>query len=316
MKIVVTGACGFIGFHTAKKLLELGHEILGIDNLNDYYDVKLKMDRLKILEDLGLKFVKADITEASTYEIISSFKPEKFLHLAAQAGVRYAAINPKSYYESNLNGFFQVLEWIRHHRDVPLIYASSSSVYGNCETIPFSENQSACDPESFYAATKRANELMAISYHKTFGIVVRGLRFFTVYGPYGRPDMAYFSFAKDIKENRAIKVYHQGEAKRDFTHISDIVSGIIGALFCDKSCQIYNLGHSHPYSTIELISIIEKHFDKKAKLDFVEGPKGDVYITYADFKKAALDLNFEPKINLKEGMQDFLSWFETYSSLS
>lgn len=312
MKIVVTGACGFIGFHTTKKLLELGHQVLGIDNLNDYYDIKLKTERLDILQQLGMQFLKLDIASLETYEKISHFKPEKFLHLAAQAGVRYASINPKSYFESNLCGFFHVLEWIRLNKHVPLIYASSSSVYGHCETVPFSENESACDPESFYAATKRAGELMAISYHKTFGIQVRGLRFFTVYGPYGRPDMAYFSFTKDIKEGKTLKVYHQGLAKRDFTHIDDIVKGIIGALFCDKVCEIYNLGHSHPYSTLELIEVIEKHLGKKASIDFIDGPKGDVSLTYADYSKAERDFGFCPAIDLNEGMEDFFAWFESY----
>lgn len=312
MKIVVTGACGFIGYHTSKKLLELGHEVFGIDNLNDYYDPKLKMDRLSLLQTQGMQFLKSDICQDSTYEAISHFKPDIFLHLAAQAGVRYASINPKSYFDSNLTGFFNVLEWIKDHKHVPLVYASSSSVYGNTDVIPFTEQDSTSCPESFYAATKKANEMMAISYHKTFGIKARGLRFFTVYGPFGRPDMAYFSFVKDIIDGRPLKIYHEGKAKRDFTHISDIVDGIVGALFCEAPCEIYNLGHSHPYSTLELVSTIESYLDQKAKLEFVEGPKGDVAITYADHTKATKDLGFLPKIDLKDGMKDFLDWFSSY----
>jgi UDP-glucuronate 4-epimerase len=309
MKIVVTGACGFIGFHATKKLLEEGHEVLGIDNLNQYYDVRLKLERLALLQHLGMQFLKADIADSSTYETISAFNPDKFLHLAAQAGVRYASQNPGSYFDSNLSGFFKVLEWVRLNKHVPLLYASSSSVYGNCDQAPFSEDLNIAEPESFYAATKRANELMAISYQKTFDITATGLRFFTVYGPYGRPDMAYFSFAKDIVEGRPIKVYHQGLAKRDFTYISDIVEGIMGALFCEKPDSIYNLGHSHPYTTLELIKIIEDTLGKKADIVFEEGPKGDVALTFADFSKAQKDFGFCPKIDLKEGMSSFLAYF-------
>ena len=315
MKIVITGACGFIGFHSARKLLELGHSVLGIDNLNDYYDVNLKHERLKILQQEQMQFLKSDINDRATYDQISAFAPDVFLHLAAQAGVRYASINPKSYFESNLSGFFHVLEWIRAHKHVPLVYASSSSVYGNLSQVPFSEAEPADQPESFYAATKRANELLAISYHKTFGITARGLRFFTVYGPYGRPDMAYFGFTKALLENKPLQVFHEGQARRDFTYITDIVDGIIGAIFCNKECEVYNLGHSHPHSTLDLIRCIESYFDKKAVLDFVEGPKGDVNVTFADTQKAKMDLGFDPKIDLKEGMKEFLSWYESYYSL-
>lgn len=312
MKLVVTGSCGFIGFHTALRLLDLGHQVLGIDNMNDYYEVSLKESRLAILLKRGLKFVKADVADPTTYDVISEFSPDIFLHLAAQAGVRYASINPQSYFHSNLQGFFQVLEWIRTHKHVPLVYASSSSVYGNCDKAPFQETEAACDPESFYAATKRTNELMAISYHKTFGIVARGLRFFTVYGPYGRPDMAYFSFTKDILEGKVLKVYHEGKAKRDFTHIHDIVDGILGALFCKNTCEVYNLGHSKPYSTLELISLIEESLGKKAVIEFVDGPKGDVSLTFADCHKASKDLGFFPHIDLPQGLEEFIQWYKEY----
>ena len=189
-------------------------------------------------------------------------------------------MNPRAYLESNFIGFFEVLEWVRQHKEVPLIYASSSSVYGNTSEAPFKEDDKADMPESFYAASKRSNELMAISYNKTFGIKARGLRFFTVYGPYGRPDMAYFSFTDAIVNKKPLKVFHQGQALRDFTYIDDIVDGIIAAIFHDSDCTVFNLGHNHPYTTLELISCIEDYFGQKAILDFVEGPKGVVNVTY------------------------------------
>jgi UDP-glucuronate 4-epimerase len=204
MKILITGVAGFIGFHTAKRLLAEGHEVLGLDSLNNYYEVSLKQARLNLLKHPRFQFESIDISEKNGLNKATLFQPDVFIHLAAQAGVRYASINPRAYLEANLNGFFEVLEWIRTHPHVPLIYASSSSVYGNHTQAPFEESAKADKPESFYAATKRANELMAYSYHQSFGITVRGLRFFTVYGPYGRPDMAYFSFTQDFLQGKAL----------------------------------------------------------------------------------------------------------------
>jgi UDP-glucuronate 4-epimerase len=313
MKILITGVAGFIGFHTAFRLLKEGHEVLGVDNLNSYYDVKLKQARLKILKESGLNFELLDITQAGALNSLSHFKPDVFVHLAAQAGVRYASINPRAYLESNLQGFFEVLEWIRFHPHVPLVYASSSSVYGNNSTVPFSEGEKAADPESFYAATKRANELMAHSYHQTFGIKTRALRFFTVYGPYGRPDMAYFSFTQDYLDGKPLKVFHEGKALRDYTYIDDIVEGIIGAIHDTSSLAIYNLGHNQPYSILDLIDCIEGYFGKKAKLLYIDGPKGDVSTTFASIEKSKQALNFTPKVSLQEGMTHFLDWYVQYN---
>lgn len=315
MKIAITGACGFIGFHTAKRFMNLGHTVLGLDNLNDYYDVKLKTDRLELLKSEGMLFEKIDISHQGALEVLTTFKPDLVIHLAAQAGVRYASINPRAYVESNLDGFFEVLEWIRRHPHVPLVYASSSSVYGNNSEVPFKESDSAAHPESFYAATKRANELMAESYHKTFGIKARGLRFFTVYGPYGRPDMAYFSFTHDLVNNRPLKVFHEGRAMRDYTYVDDIVDGIIAACFDTSSLEIFNLGHNHPYSIMDLIGCIEDYFGKKAAISFQEGPKGDVSRTFACIDKSQKILGFQPKVTLHDGMKRFLDWYHEYYSV-
>jgi UDP-glucuronate 4-epimerase len=309
MKFCLTGAAGFIGFHLARRLLKQGHEVLGIDNLNDYYDVDLKKLRLDLLTQEGLQFIKADIADNTTFEKVSEFKPDYFIHLAAQAGVRYAAINPRAYLDSNLRGFFEVLEWVRQNPEVPLIYASSSSVYGDTSKAPFEEDEKACEPESFYAATKRANELMAISYHKTFGIQARGLRFFTVYGPYGRPDMAYFSFTKDYLQQKPLQVFHEGQALRDFTYIDDIIEGLVAAIFDKSPCTVYNLGHHQPCSTLELIGCIEEYFGKKAQLKYLSGPLGDVQKTHACIEKASRYLGFRPKTSLKVGMNRFLDWY-------
>lgn len=316
MKICITGACGFIGFHTAKRLLQEGHQVLGLDNLNDYYDPSLKHARLSILKDHGMHFEKVDISQKNAFECVSMFKPDIFLHLAAQAGVRYASVNPRAYLESNLMGFFEVLEWIKMNPQVPLVYASSSSVYGNTSIVPFDESDKADTPESFYAATKRSNELMAMSYHKTFGITARGLRFFTVYGPYGRPDMAYFSFTDAICQDKTIKVFHEGKALRDFTYIDDIVEGIVMAIHDKSPCTVYNLGNNQPQSTLELIAIIEEYFGKKAKIEFTEGPKGDVNMTYASIQKSQDALGFQPSTSLKEGMHAFLDWYKQFFLLA
>jgi UDP-glucuronate 4-epimerase len=315
MKIFITGVAGFIGFHTARRLLEDGHKVMGIDNLNDYYDVNLKKERLSLLEKLGLEFEQGDICHQGPFLSATLFQPDIFLHLAAQAGVRYASINPKAYVDSNLNGFFNVLEWIRSHPHIPLIYASSSSVYGNQIEAPFKESAKADQPESFYAATKRANELMAYSYHQSFGIKTCGLRFFTVYGPHGRPDMAYYSFTQDFLEGRPLKVYHEGKALRDFTYIDDIVEGIVSVINRAPLQGIYNLGSCDPYSTLELIDCIENYFGKKAIIEFVQGPKGDVDKTYACLTHSFNDLGFKPKTSLKEGMRSFLDWYIQYHKL-
>jgi len=312
MKVALTGVAGFIGFHLASKLLDEGHHVFGIDNLNDYYEVSLKKDRLKILEKKGLKFQKLDLIEASTYDFLDKNKPDILIHLAAQAGVRYASINPRSYNESNLLGFAEILEWVRLNKHVPLVFASSSSVYGNSSTPPFSENERCDDPESYYAATKRSNELCASSYHKTFGIKAIGLRFFTVYGPWGRPDMAYFSFTDKIMKNEPIDVYHEGKALRDYTYIDDIVAGIMAAMHDKTPFAIYNLGNHSPHTILSMIEIIEKACGKKAKIEFKQSPKGDVNVTFANIDLAEKNLGFFPKTSLQEGILKFTDWYKSY----
>ena len=312
MKVMITGVTGFIGFHLAKKLLQTGHQVFGVDNLNDYYDQNLKLDRLKILEKEGLVFKKLDIAEPNCYAFFDEVEPDILVHLAAQAGVRYAEKNPRSYNHSNLIGFAEILEWTRLNKHVPLVFASSSSVYGNHSKAPFNENERCDHPESFYAATKRANELCALSYHKTFGIKAIGLRFFTVYGPWGRPDMAYFSFTDKLLKNQPIEVYHEGKALRDYTYIDDIVDGIIKAMQDKTPFAIYNLGNHKPHSIMSLIHEIEKYFGKKAEIVFKQSPKGDVDITYADVDLAQKNLGFSPKTSLEKGLASFFDWYKSY----
>lgn len=312
MKVMITGVAGFIGFHLAKKLMQNGHQVFGVDNLNDYYDPKLKMDRLAILEKQGLVFKKRDIAEADCYTFFDEVNPDIIVHLAAQAGVRYAEKNPGAYNHSNLIGFAEILEWVRAHKHIPLIFASSSSVYGNDSKAPFSEKEPCVDPESFYAATKRANELCALSYHKTFGIKAIGLRFFTVYGPWGRPDMAYFSFTQKLLNDESIDVYHEGKALRDYTYVDDIIDGIMQAMADHTPFAIYNLGNHQPHSIMALIGEIERYFGKKGNLVFKQSPKGDVDMTFANIDLAHKQLGFLPKTSLEEGLKAFFDWYKAY----
>jgi UDP-glucuronate 4-epimerase len=315
MKILVTGTAGFIGFHLAKVLLERGDEVVGIDNFNDYYDVSLKEDRNKILEEYdNYKLYRLDISNLK--ELKKVFKENKFdkvCHLAAQAGVRYSIENPYVYIDSNVVGFVNIINLTKDNNIKDFIYASSSSVYGNTKEVPFSEDVDVNEPISLYAASKRSNELMAYTYNHLFGLNTIGLRFFTVYGPWGRPDMAIFKFVKNITEGKEIDVYNYGkDLKRDFTYVDDIVDGIIRALDSDYENEIFNLGKGSPDELGEMIEIIEDELGIKAKKNLLPMQKGDVMVTYSDTSKSKRMLGYDPKITLKEGIGKFVEWYKEY----
>ncbi len=321
MRILLTGGAGFIGFHATKALLGRGHAVAAIDIVNDYYDPSLKRARLaEIGEHPAYRFVKADIADPGAME--SAAGGQEFdivLHLAAQAGVRYAVTNPHAYTRSNLVGHANVMEFARHHSSLKhFVYASSSSVYGNDTKPPFSEEARADKPVSFYGATKRSCELLSYSYASLYGLKQTGLRFFTVYGPWGRPDMAYWSFTDAILEGRPIPVFGQGKLMRDFTYVDDIVEALVGIVETPFAAtggaphRIYNLGNSHPESVLDLIGHIERRTNRKAVLEFRDGPPGDVNETYADISRAARDFGFAPKLSLDEGISRFVDWFRRY----
>ncbi len=314
MKILVTGSSGFIGFHVVKSLLKRGNEVLGVDNHTNYYDVQLKHSRLNILKNYqNFSFEKVDISDSKEINrIFKSFEPQKVVNLAAQPGVRYSIDNPHEYMKSNLVGFLNVIEMCRHFDVESFIYASSSSVYGNNNDIPFNTNSETSRPISFYGATKKSNELIAHSYSDLFGLRCVGLRYFTVYGPWYRPDMAIFKFTKSISEDIAISVYNNGKMKRDFTYIDDIVDGTIAAI--DHKCEyeIYNLGNNKSENLLDMISIIEKYLSKKATLEFKPLQLGDPEITYANIEKSTRDLGFSPKVSLKKGIPNFIDWYKEY----
>ena len=311
-KILITGAAGFIGSHICKSFLNDNHEIYGIDNLNDYYDVNLKKNRLKTFSNhTNFTFNEIDISNYTELaNIFSKFKPDYVINLAAQAGVRYSLKNPFSYLNSNLVGFLNVIELCKDYSIKKLIYASSSSVYGENTKIPFSENDITDTPLSLYAATKKSNELIAYSYSKLFNICCIGLRFFTVYGPWGRPDMAYFSFTEKIIKNEAIDVYNNGDMKRDFTYIDDIVDGVRLTLERKDSYEIFNLGNNKPEKLMDLISYLENFLNKKAKINFLPMQPGEVYQTYADIDKSNEILGYSPKVNLEDGINQFIKWYK------
>jgi UDP-glucuronate 4-epimerase len=315
MKILVTGTAGFIGFSLAKVLLERGDEVVGIDNFNDYYEVSLKEDRNKILEEYdNYKLYRLDISNLK--ELKKVFKENKFdkvCHLAAQAGVRYSIENPYVYIDSNVVGFVNIINLTKDNNIKDFIYASSSSVYGNTKEVPFSEDVDVNEPISLYAASKRSNELMAYTYHHLFGLNSIGLRFFTVYGPWGRPDMAIFKFVKNITEGKEIDVYNYGkDLKRDFTYVDDIVDGVIRALDSDYENEIFNLGKGSPDELGEMIEIIEDELGIKAKKNLLPMQKGDVMITYSDTSKSKKMLGYDPKTTLKEGIKEFVEWYRGY----
>lgn len=326
-KIIVTGNAGFIGFHLSVKLLEKGYKVIGIDNVNDYYDVSIKKDRLKILkQNENFIFHKVNLaSEKKINEIFKKCNPKYVVNLAAQAGVRYSFTNPEAYIESNIKGFFNILNASKNNKVEHFIYASSSSVYGLNKDFPFSENQNVDHPVSLYAATKKSNELIAHSYSHLFNLPTTGLRFFTVYGPWGRPDMSLFLFVDRIIKNKKIKVFGHGKMLRDFTYIDDIVKSIIklikhppkkSKLLSPSSSnapwKVFNIGNNSPVTLKEYIQIIERKTGKKAKKLFLPMQPGDVRATAADTKLLHKYIGFKPSTKLEEGIENFVNWYKKY----
>jgi len=332
VKILVTGAAGFIGMTTSLRLLARGDEVVGLDNLNDYYEVSLKESRLKRLTALpGFRFVKLDVGDRAGMEkLFAEEKFDKVIHLAAQAGVRYSIQNPHAYVDSNLVGFINILEGCRHHQVQHLVYASSSSVYGGNTRMPFSEHDSVDHPVSLYAATKKANELMAHTYSHLYGLPTTGLRFFTVYGPWGRPDMALFLFTKAILEGRPIDVFNHGNMKRDFTYIDDIVEGVIrvmdrnaaanpnyDAMAADPATsnvpyRVFNIGNNNPVQLLDFIGAIESALGMPAEKRLLPMQDGDVPATYADTDLLNDWVGFVPATTVQEGVNRFIAWYRDY----
>lgn len=332
MKILVTGTAGFIGYHVAKRLLELGHHVVGLDNINDYYDLRLKYGRLAETGIVENEIVYGKLVQSKNYpeyrfiqlnledreNIQTLFTNEKFeivCNLAAQAGVRYSIENPYAYIDSNIVGFMNILECCRHNAIEHLVYASSSSVYGQNATVPFTEDGIVDKPVSLYAATKKANELMAYTYSHLYHLHTTGLRFFTVYGPWGRPDMAPMLFAKAITEGEPIKVFNNGDLSRDFTYIDDILEGVIRVIELklnkEEIYSIYNIGCSQPVKLLDFIHTMEDALSKKTDLIMMPMQAGDVFQTYADTAKLETDFGYKPDITLKEGMEKFVKWYRS-----
>ncbi|MBJ8369509.1 NAD-dependent epimerase [Citrobacter cronae] len=331
MKYLVTGAAGFIGFHVSKRLLEAGHQVVGIDNLNDYYDVSLKQARLELLVHPGFQFHKIDLADRESMSaLFASGHFDRVIHLAAQAGVRYSLENPHAYADSNLTGFLNILEGCRHNKIQHLLYASSSSVYGMNRKMPFSTDDSVDHPVSLYAATKKANELMAHTYSHLYGLPTTGLRFFTVYGPWGRPDMALFKFTKAMLEGKSIDVYNYGKMKRDFTYIGDIAEAIIrlqdvipapneewtvesgspatsSAPYC-----VYNIGNSSPVELMDYIKALEEALGIDATKNMLPLQPGDVLETSADTKALYDVIGFKPTTTVKDGVKNFVDWYRDF----
>ena len=332
MKILLTGVAGFIGFHLAQHLIKKKYDIVGVDNLNSYYDIKLKKARLKILTNQLMPFVKLDLAnESKVKDFFCKVKPDYVIHLAAQAGVRYSLIAPLSYITSNINGFINVLEGCRHTGIKHLIYASSSSVYGQNSKSPFSENFNVDHPENLYAASKKSNELMAYSYSNLFKLRTTGLRFFTVYGPWGRPDMAYFKFVKNILEDKPINVYGNGKMYRDFTYIDDVIDGVIKIIEKSKCSStkepknkikktvpwdIFNIGNNNSVSLEYFIEIIENSLGKKAIKNYSEMQLGDVYKTSASIEKIKSLVGYQPKTSIEKGIPLFVDWYKRFYKFS
>jgi len=311
MKVLVTGCAGFIGMHVSKLLLARGDEVVGIDNLNDYYDPQLKRDRLAQLG--GLRFIKMDIADRrSIEELFENEGFEAVINLAAQAGVRYSLENPHAYVEANIVGFTSILEGCRHHRVGHLVYASSSSVYGGNTKLPYSERDSVDHPVSLYAATKKANELMAHTYSHLFDIPTTGLRFFTVYGPWGRPDMALFRFTQAMLEGKPIDVYNRGRLTRDFTYIDDIAEGVVRVLDRPSKYQVFNIGNHEPVRLLDYIEAIEEALGIKAQKNLMPMQQGDVFDTFADVSALEAWTGFRPRTSVKEGVKRFVEWYREY----
>lgn len=322
---LITGGAGFIGFHLSKRLLEMGAAVIGFDNMNDYYEVTLKEDRLEILcQYKNYTFIKGDLADkGDVLKIFKEQSPQIVVNLGAQAGVRYSIDNPDAYIQSNIVGFYNVLEGCRYFPVEHLVYASSSSVYGGNKKVPFSTEDKVDEPVSLYAATKKSNELLAYSYSKLYHIPVTGLRFFTVYGPFGRPDMAYFKFTKKILEDEPIQIYNQGDMYRDFTYIDDIVKGMENIL-CNPpskdnngaSSRLYNIGNNKPEKLMYFVETLEKCLGKRALKEFLPMQPGDVYQTYADISGLMEDYDFKPDTTIEEGLGRFAKWYMDYYGVS
>ena len=332
MKVLVTGAAGFIGFHLSKKLMDRGDEVIGLDNLNPYYEVSLKEARLKQLRDRsGFSFYEMDLENRDAIgEVFKGERPERVVNLAAQAGVRYSLTNPHSYVESNLVGFMNILEGCRHHEVEHLVYASSSSVYGANKKVPFSTKDDVDHPISLYAASKKANELMAFCYSHLYDLPTTGLRFFTVYGLWGRPDMALFIFTRAILAGKSIDVYNYGKMQRDFTYVDDIVEGIIRVL--DRipaplpeqpdadtenvnsraPYKVYNIGNHSPVELLHFIHVLEQELGQKANLNLMPLQPGDIVATYADVDDLMRDTGFKPDTSIEKGIKWFVEWYRSY----
>jgi UDP-glucuronate 4-epimerase len=305
-RIFLTGAAGFIGSHLAHALRARGDTVLGYDNFNSYYDPTLKRARVA---HFGHQVIKGDVADKKfLFSTLETFRPTHIVHLAAQAGVRYSLNNPEAYIHSNIDGFLNILEACRAH-SLPLVYASSSSVYGTNTKLPFSIDDPTDHPSNLYGATKKSNELMAYAYHHCFGIPTVGLRFFTVYGPWGRPDMAYFKFSDAILNERTIELYNGGNMERDFTYIDDIVAGTIATLDLKEGCHLFNLGNSDPLPVTLLLSTLEKLLNKKAKIETLPLQTGEVLSTFADTTHSRNILNYNPRTRLAEGLAKFTDWF-------
>ena len=338
MTILVTGAAGFIGSNLVKKLCETNPEakVIGIDNMNDYYDVRLKEQRLKDLEQyIGFTFIKGNIADkALINEVFDQYQPQIVVNLAAQAGVRYSITNPDAYIEANLIGFYNILEACRHHEVEHLVYASSSSVYGSNKKVPYSTDDKVDNPVSLYAATKKSNELMAHAYSKLYNIPSTGLRFFTVYGPAGRPDMAYFGFTNKLVKGEKIQIFNYGNCKRDFTYVDDIVEGVMRVMAKAPEKQVgedglpippymvYNIGNNSPENLLDFVTILQEEliragvlpqdYDFEAHKELVPMQPGDVPVTYADTSALEADFGFKPSTSLREGLRKFAEWYKEF----
>lgn len=312
--ILVTGGAGFIGSHVSKKLMELGYEVVIVDNLNDYYDPRLKNDRLKIfLKDFQFDFFQIDISNKEALaKIFKKYRFDFICHLAAQTGVRYSLVNPHAYEKSNILGTLNIFELAKDNAVKKVVFASSSSVYGGNKKLPFSESDSVDNPVSLYAATKKSNELMAYAYHNLYGIDMIGLRFFTVYGPWGRPDMAYYKFSDLICAGKPIDVYNNGKMKRDFTYIDDIVSGVISAIGSDLKFEIINLGNNQTVELEQMIDLVGENLNKNIKKNYLPLQPGDMIETWADINKAEKLLGYNPQTNIENGLKKFVNWYKEY----
>jgi UDP-glucuronate 4-epimerase len=314
LKVLITGAAGFIGYHLCKTLLDEDYQILGVDNLNNYYDKNLKLNRLNQLKkSKNFIFKKINISNINQISnLFKKFKPTKVVNLAAQAGVRYSIDNPHVYINSNIVGFTNIIELCRKNGVEGFIYASSSSVYGGNKKTPFSVKDSVNNPISVYAASKRSNELIANSYSHLFGLKTTGLRYFTVYGPWGRPDMSYYIFTKKIINREKILVFNNGKMKRDFTFIDDIILGTKSALENNYQCEVFNLGNNKSIKLMDLVNIIEDELKIKAEIEYRPMQPGDVKETYADITETTKRLNYKPRTSIIEGIPKFINWFREY----